>query len=34
MKKSYQAPVLTKRDPLAQVAATVKAVTLLHVQQN
>jgi hypothetical protein len=30
MKKIYQAPVLTKRAPLAQVAATVKAITLFQ----
>jgi hypothetical protein len=30
MKKAYQAPVLTKRAPLAQVAATVKAITLFQ----
>jgi hypothetical protein len=30
MKKVYQAPILNKRAPLAQVAATVKAITLFH----
>jgi hypothetical protein len=30
MKKIYQAPVLTKRAALAQVAATVKAITLFQ----
>jgi hypothetical protein len=30
MKKDYQAPVLTKRAALAQVAATVKAITLFR----
>jgi hypothetical protein len=34
MKKAYQAPVLTKRAALAQVAATVKAITLFQNQQQ
>ncbi len=32
MKKVYCPPALAKREALSQVAATVKAVTLLHVQ--
>ena len=32
MKKAYCPPALAKRAALSQVAASVKAVTLLHVQ--
>jgi hypothetical protein len=34
MKKIYQAPVLTKRAALAQVAANIKLITLFQVDEK